>query len=79
MVPAGFLAEDPTVAQRAIGRGIVHANVSLFAVIHVEMFSVGRKGKPVGLSQIFGQETDAALVIQAVHALERYFLLLQLD
>src|SRR5258708_7249580 len=43
------------------------------------MFSVGREGKPVGLDQVFSQEANATLVVEAVHTLKRNFLLLSLD
>jgi hypothetical protein len=38
---ARFLAEDPAVAQRSVRCDVVHTNVSLLTVIHVEMFSIG--------------------------------------
>ena len=56
---AGFLAEDPAIAQRTIGGDVVDANISLFTVIDVEVFSVGRKSQAVGLGQVFGQKADA--------------------
>src|SRR5229473_4195615 len=73
---ARLLTENSAVAQGAVWGHVIHADVSLLTVIHVEALAIGREGKPVGLCEVFGQEADISFFVQAVHALERYFLLL---
>src|SRR5581483_335724 len=47
-----FFAENVAGAQSHAWTDIVHANISLLAVIHVEVFAVGREAETVRLRQI---------------------------
>src|SRR6266436_6643227 len=78
VLPARLLTEDSVVAQGAIAAKVIHADDSLLGVIYIQTLSIGRKSKAVRLRQVLGQETNIALFIQAVHTLERGFLLLSL-
>src|SRR5262249_16021226 len=53
-----FLAENAASASGTICPHVINPNISLLfvVIIHVELFSIGRKRESVGLSKIFGQK-----------------------
>src|SRR5256885_16285768 len=67
----GFFSKDAAICQRAVWSDLINANVSLLAVIDVKTLSIGGEGQPVGLGQIFCEQSHFAIRIQAIHALER--------
>src|ERR1035438_8629756 len=65
-----FFPKNAAVRQRSIRLKIVHPNVALLAVVNVELLAIGRKGQPVGLRQLFGQQRDFSIGIQAEDSLK---------
>ena len=78
MLTARFFSEDAPVAQRAVRSNVINTDISFFAVIYVEMFTIRRERQAIGLSKIFGQQPHRAFAVQTIHALERDLLLLTL-
>src|SRR6266852_7683165 len=70
-----FVTENTAVAKTSVGGDVIRTDILLCAVIHVEVLAIGRKRQTVGLSQVFGQQTNAALCIEAIHALKGNLLL----
>ena len=73
-----FIAKNTAIGKTSVSGNIVHANILLCAVIHIEAFAIGGERQTVGLSQVFGQQTNAALCIEAIHALKGNLLLFSL-
>src|SRR5258708_6870531 len=48
-LPARFLAEDAAIPDGSIDCNIVYTNISLFAIVDIEVFAVRRKGEAVRL------------------------------
>src|SRR5579863_80705 len=75
MSAARFFAKDAPVRYRAVCE-VIHANVALLAVIHIELLSVGRESQSIRLRQFLGQKLDPAVPVETVNALKGSLLLL---
>src|SRR6266481_4896545 len=71
-----LFSKDAAVLQSAAGPKIIDPDISLFAVVHVELGAIRRKGKTIGLGEFRSDQSYAAAGVQAIHALIREFFFL---
>src|SRR5215813_6470576 len=70
-----FLAEYTSVGKCATLADVIDTNVPLFTVVNVHALAIGRESKPIWLREIFGEQLNIAIGVQAIDSLEWYFLL----
>lgn len=69
-----FIAEDAAVGKRPAGMKVIYPDVALLAVVDIQQFPIRGKGQAVGLSQILGEQPNAAILAEPVDALKGDFL-----